>query len=87
VSETVDDRRPIRNELRRPDELENMHNKWTFPTALLYVLTVLTTCGYGEVSVDTETGKIFSVIFALIGIPLMFITAAGIYFQRRTENA
>lgn len=78
VSETVDDRRPIRNELRRPDELENMHNKWTFPTALLYVLTVLTTCGYGEVSVDTETGKIFSVIFALIGIPLMFITAADI---------
>ncbi|KAI6176734.1 hypothetical protein M3Y97_00830900 [Aphelenchoides bicaudatus] len=78
VSETVDDRRPIRRELRQPDELTNMHNKWTFPTALLYVLTVLTTCGYGEVSVDTETGKIFSVIFALIGIPLMFITAADI---------
>ncbi|KAI1707010.1 ion channel domain-containing protein [Ditylenchus destructor] len=58
--------------------LENMHNKWTFPTSLLYVLTVLTTCGYGEVSVDTEVGKVFSVIFALVGIPLMFITAADI---------
>ncbi|KAH7724510.1 uncoordinated protein 58 [Aphelenchoides avenae] len=93
VSETVDDRRPIRRELQAPDKLENMHNKWTFPTSLLYVLTVLTTCGqplcttvvrysvslgYGEVSVDTDTGKIFSVIFALVGIPLMFITAADI---------
>lgn len=29
-------------------------------------------------SVDTDTGKIFSVVFALIGIPLMFITAADI---------
>ncbi|RCN51042.1 hypothetical protein ANCCAN_02829 [Ancylostoma caninum] len=45
VSEVVDDRRPIRRELNRPDDLANMHNKWTFPTALLYVLTVLTTCG------------------------------------------
>uniref|UniRef100_A0A914Y0Y8 Potassium channel domain-containing protein n=1 Tax=Panagrolaimus superbus TaxID=310955 RepID=A0A914Y0Y8_9BILA len=78
ISETVDDRRPIRWELRDPESLENMHNKWTFPTSLLYVLTVLTTCGYGEVSVDTDTGKIFSVIFALVGIPLMFITAADI---------
>uniref|UniRef100_A0AC34F823 Potassium channel domain-containing protein n=1 Tax=Panagrolaimus sp. ES5 TaxID=591445 RepID=A0AC34F823_9BILA len=78
ISETVDDRRPIRRELRDPESLENMHNKWTFPTSLLYVLTVLTTCGYGEVSVDTDTGKIFSVIFALVGIPLMFITAADI---------
>uniref|UniRef100_A0AC35U7L9 Uncoordinated protein 58 n=1 Tax=Rhabditophanes sp. KR3021 TaxID=114890 RepID=A0AC35U7L9_9BILA len=78
VSEVVDDRRPIRRELNQPDNLDNMHNKWTFPTALLYVLTVLTTCGYGEVSVDTDTGKIFSVAFALVGIPLMFITAADI---------
>ncbi|MCP9265629.1 Uncoordinated protein 58 [Dirofilaria immitis] len=78
IAETVDDRRPIRKELRKPDDIANMHNKWTFPTALLYVLTVLTTCGYGEVSVDTDLGKIFAVAFALIGIPLMFITAADI---------
>ena len=29
-------------------------------------------------SVDTDVGKVFSVAFALIGIPLMFITAADI---------
>ncbi|VBB30017.1 unnamed protein product [Acanthocheilonema viteae] len=78
VAEIVDDRRPIRRELQKPDDIDNMHNKWTFPTALLYVLTVLTTCGYGEVSVDTDLGKIFAVVFALVGIPLMFITAADI---------
>uniref|UniRef100_A0A0R3QS28 Uncoordinated protein 58 n=1 Tax=Brugia timori TaxID=42155 RepID=A0A0R3QS28_9BILA len=78
IAETVDDRRPIRRELQKPDEIDNIHNKWTFPTALLYVLTVLTTCGYGEVSVDTDLGKVFAVAFALVGIPLMFITAADI---------
>uniref|UniRef100_A0A914LV14 Potassium channel domain-containing protein n=1 Tax=Meloidogyne incognita TaxID=6306 RepID=A0A914LV14_MELIC len=71
-------RRPIQQELLAPERLDNIHNKWTFPTALLYVLTVLTTCGYSEVSVNTDVGKIFSVIFALVGIPLMFITAADI---------
>lgn len=34
--------------------------------------------GYGEVSVDTDVGKMFAVAFALVGIPLMFITAADI---------
>uniref|UniRef100_A0A1I8BXP5 Ion_trans_2 domain-containing protein n=1 Tax=Meloidogyne hapla TaxID=6305 RepID=A0A1I8BXP5_MELHA len=71
-------KRPIQQELLAPERLDNIHNKWTFPTALLYVLTVLTTCGYSEVSVNTDVGKIFSVIFALVGIPLMFITAADI---------
>lgn len=45
LAESIDERRPIRKELNVPDNIENMHNKWTFPTALLYVLTVLTTCG------------------------------------------
>jgi hypothetical protein len=44
--QTVDDRRPIRRELIEPGNLGQLHNKWTFPTALLYVLTVLTTCGW-----------------------------------------
>ncbi|KAL3082031.1 hypothetical protein niasHT_038361 [Heterodera trifolii] len=65
VAAEVDDRRPIRQEMLAPEQIDNIHNKWTFPTALLYVLTVLTTCGYSEVSVNTDLGKIFSVIFAL----------------------
>lgn len=40
--------------------------------------TVKLLSGYGEVSVDTDYGKIFSVSFAFLGIPLMFITAADI---------
>ena len=34
--------------------------------------------GYGEVGVYTPSGQLFSVGFALVGIPLMFITAADI---------
>ncbi|VDP14258.1 unnamed protein product [Soboliphyme baturini] len=51
---------------------------WTFPTAVLYTLTVLTACGYNYIDPVTNSGKIFTIAFALVGIPLMFITAADI---------
>uniref|UniRef100_A0A5S6QQW3 Potassium channel domain-containing protein n=1 Tax=Trichuris muris TaxID=70415 RepID=A0A5S6QQW3_TRIMR len=52
--------------------------EWTFPTAVLYALTVLTACGYNFIDPVTDGGKIFAIAFALVGIPLMFITAADI---------
>ncbi|GMR62621.1 hypothetical protein PMAYCL1PPCAC_32816, partial [Pristionchus mayeri] len=78
ISETVDDRRPIRKELIAPEELSNIHNKWTFPTSLLRVLTMLVSRGHGEVSVQTEYGKMFSIVFSLVGIPLMVIMALDV---------
>ncbi|KAL1243460.1 Uncoordinated protein [Trichinella spiralis] len=52
--------------------------EWTFPTAVLYALTVLTACGYNFIDPVTDGGKVFAIAFALVGIPLMFITAADI---------
>uniref|UniRef100_A0A915J2C5 Potassium channel domain-containing protein n=1 Tax=Romanomermis culicivorax TaxID=13658 RepID=A0A915J2C5_ROMCU len=51
---------------------------WTFETAILYTLTVLTACGYSHIDPVTDEGRIFAVGYALLGIPLMFITAADI---------
>uniref|UniRef100_A0A8L8K9P4 Ion_trans_2 domain-containing protein n=1 Tax=Heligmosomoides polygyrus TaxID=6339 RepID=A0A8L8K9P4_HELPZ len=44
----------------------------------LYALTVITSTGYDHVTPTTDPGRIFTVFFGLIGIPLMFITAADI---------
>uniref|UniRef100_A0A915JND3 Potassium channel domain-containing protein n=1 Tax=Romanomermis culicivorax TaxID=13658 RepID=A0A915JND3_ROMCU len=55
-----------------------LETKWTFHTAVLYTLTVLTACGYSTIDPVTNEGMIFAVVFALLGIPLMFITAADI---------
>ncbi|KAL6724239.1 hypothetical protein Aduo_019144 [Ancylostoma duodenale] len=57
---------------------DNMTTRWSFAAAVLYALTVITSTGYDHVTPTTDPGRIFTVFFGLIGIPLMFITAADI---------
>ncbi|CAJ0946911.1 unnamed protein product, partial [Mesorhabditis belari] len=57
---------------------ENLETRWSFDAAVLYALTVITSTGYDHVTPTTDPGRIFTVFFGLLGIPLMFITAADI---------
>uniref|UniRef100_A0A1I7ZIH2 Potassium channel subfamily K member 18 n=1 Tax=Steinernema glaseri TaxID=37863 RepID=A0A1I7ZIH2_9BILA len=60
------------------DSEEEMTTRWSFAAAVLYALTVITSTGYDHVTPSTDPGRIFTVFFGLVGIPLMFITAADI---------
>ncbi|XP_049824663.1 TWiK family of potassium channels protein 7-like [Aethina tumida] len=48
-------------------------HKWNFSSSFLYSLTLITTIGYGSVSPRTSWGKLVTIIYALIGIPLMLL--------------
>ncbi|CAH0549391.1 unnamed protein product [Brassicogethes aeneus] len=48
-------------------------HKWSFSSSFLYSLTLITTIGYGSVSPRTSWGKLVTIIYALIGIPLMLL--------------
>ena len=41
---------------------------WDFPSAVFFVITIVTTIGYGTFAPATRGGKAFTVIFAFIGI-------------------
>ncbi|XP_044261008.1 potassium channel subfamily K member 17-like [Tribolium madens] len=51
---------------------QQMH-KWSFSSSFLYSLTLITTIGYGSVSPRTSWGKLVTILYALVGIPLMLL--------------
>lgn len=41
-------------------------------------MTLFTTIGYGTIAAQTVAGKVFSVIYATIGIPLMLVVLSDV---------
>ncbi|KAJ8960593.1 hypothetical protein NQ318_013883, partial [Aromia moschata] len=48
-------------------------DKWTFPTALMFSLSIITMIGYGNMVPRTPYGRLATVIYALFGIPLYIL--------------
>jgi len=59
-------------------EVEGWSKDWFFPNALLFTITIMTTIGYGHISPQTDSGKLFTILYAMIGMPLFVMFLGGI---------
>ncbi|XP_069836083.1 potassium channel subfamily K member 18 [Dendropsophus ebraccatus] len=65
--------------------------KWTFLSSLFFCFTVFSTIGYGRMAPITNVGRIATMIYAAIGIPLMLLLLADLgdilaVFMSRSYN-
>jgi len=51
---------------------------WVFPKALLFTITIMTTIGYGHIAPITFAGQMFTIIYAMIGTPLLLVFLANV---------
>ncbi|XP_033252425.1 TWiK family of potassium channels protein 18-like [Drosophila miranda] len=63
----------VKKQLKGPDV-----EQWSFSGAFLYSLAVITTIGYGNITPHSEWGKLATILYAIIGMPLFLLYLSNI---------
>uniref|UniRef100_A0A915IZF7 Potassium channel domain-containing protein n=1 Tax=Romanomermis culicivorax TaxID=13658 RepID=A0A915IZF7_ROMCU len=71
-------------EKRKHDHEMTQYSTSVYMNAVIYAITVYTTIGYGTISMSSRQGRLATILYTLIGIPLFFafLNDMGQWFQR-----
>ncbi|XP_048587971.1 potassium channel subfamily K member 4 isoform X2 [Nematostella vectensis] len=62
----------------RTHKCKYSHNDWSYYQSLYFVGSVTTTIGYGHLAPKTQSGRLFLIFFAMVGIPLNLVTLQSV---------
>ncbi|XP_014904227.1 potassium channel subfamily K member 2 isoform X3 [Poecilia latipinna] len=74
----------VRAGVNPSSNLSNQTSLWDLSSSFFFAGTVITTIGFGNISPHTEGGRIFCILYALLGIPLFGFLLAGVGDQLGT---
>jgi len=81
----------LKNFFQRTGNEMTDQRKWTPSGALFFILTLSTSLGYGNLHPITTEGKMFTIVFSLVSIPLMgyclALVAGGILSLRKPTES
>ncbi|KAK6750922.1 hypothetical protein RB195_002720 [Necator americanus] len=75
---------PVTSEVKELDvptveqEIKADVEKWSFGNSLIFAFTVITTIGYGHIAPETFYGRLFCIVYGLIGVPFTLLTVADL---------
>merc|ERR1712062_793113 len=59
-------------------ETKDVIYKWSYIQAVFFTSTILTTIGYGNIAPVTTAGRVFCILFAIVGIPFTLSVIADV---------